>query len=215
MQNIFWSGGYRRALLFLISLAAAMTVTCSTLKVYRISKLSFPNKSGVLANGLRVVIQPDPNLPYVTVLMRYDVGAAHDPEGKRGLAHLVEHLAFRLGDELVETFRRTPVTKDQVEFTKRDLINDFTGSGHTTESAVKDHVSMMSRDRPRGFKTESIQWIAGLTREDVQQVIDDILGHPPILVIAGPSPTIPNGRSGPYPILAGEVTAYTAAELLR
>jgi len=75
--------------------------TCATLKVYRIRKLTFPNKAVKLHNGLRVVIQPDADVPYVMALMRYDVGAANDPPPKKGLAHLVEHLAFRLGDELI------------------------------------------------------------------------------------------------------------------
>ncbi len=72
------------------------------MKVYRIEKIEFPNKAGRLANGLRVVIQPDDSQPHVRVVLRYDVGAAHDPKDKKGIAHLLEHLAFRLGDELID-----------------------------------------------------------------------------------------------------------------
>jgi predicted Zn-dependent peptidase len=45
-----------------------------------------------LANGLRVVVSPDPASADVSVLVRYDVGARDDPSGLTGLAHLSEHL---------------------------------------------------------------------------------------------------------------------------
>ncbi len=48
-----------------------------------------------LANGLDVVLHPDPSFRSVAVNMRYDVGSRNDPEGRTGLAHLVEHLTFR------------------------------------------------------------------------------------------------------------------------
>jgi zinc protease len=47
-----------------------------------------------LANGLRVVLAPDPSLDTASLLVQYDAGSADDPEGKQGLAHLVEHLMF-------------------------------------------------------------------------------------------------------------------------
>jgi zinc protease len=47
-----------------------------------------------LANGLTVVLAPDPALEEASVVVHYDVGSADDPPGKDGLAHLVEHLMF-------------------------------------------------------------------------------------------------------------------------
>lgn len=47
-------------------------------------------------NGLRVLLLPQPNTNLVRVDVRYMVGAAEDPAGKSGLAHLVEHMAFEL-----------------------------------------------------------------------------------------------------------------------
>jgi predicted Zn-dependent peptidase len=47
-----------------------------------------------LANGLRVVVCPDPASADVAVLMHYDVGSRDEPAGLFGLAHLVEHLMF-------------------------------------------------------------------------------------------------------------------------
>jgi predicted Zn-dependent peptidase len=47
-----------------------------------------------LANGLRVVISPDPTSADVTIVVRYEVGASDEPSGLDGIAHLVEHLMF-------------------------------------------------------------------------------------------------------------------------
>jgi zinc protease len=47
-----------------------------------------------LDNGLRVALIADPGANLVSVDVRYQVGAAEDPPGKAGLAHLVEHMLF-------------------------------------------------------------------------------------------------------------------------
>jgi zinc protease len=47
-----------------------------------------------LPNGLTVALVPDDRANLVSVDVRYLVGAADDPPGKAGLAHLVEHLMF-------------------------------------------------------------------------------------------------------------------------
>jgi zinc protease len=46
------------------------------------------------ANGLRYALVPDARSNVVTIDVRYTVGAADDPAGKGGLAHLVEHLSY-------------------------------------------------------------------------------------------------------------------------
>jgi zinc protease len=50
--------------------------------------------SFTLPNGLRSVLVTDPHADTVQVTMRYQVGAADDPPGQGGMAHLVEHLTF-------------------------------------------------------------------------------------------------------------------------
>lgn len=52
-----------------------------------------------VSNGMRVALIPDDRTNLATIDVRYDVGAAEDPTGKAGLAHLVEHLAFMLRAE--------------------------------------------------------------------------------------------------------------------
>lgn len=48
-----------------------------------------------LSNGLRVVVQPDPTTPTVTVNLWVGVGSRHEEAGRTGFAHLFEHLMFQ------------------------------------------------------------------------------------------------------------------------
>ncbi len=48
-----------------------------------------------LGNGLRVILQVDRRQPRVALAVAYGVGTRDDPPGYAGLAHLMEHLAFR------------------------------------------------------------------------------------------------------------------------
>ena len=48
-----------------------------------------------LANGLRVVLNPDPTVPTVAVAVYYDVGSRNEERGRSGFAHLFEHMMFQ------------------------------------------------------------------------------------------------------------------------
>jgi zinc protease len=58
-------------------------------------RTTFKVERFTLDNGLRVVVNPDPSSPTVTVAMVYDVGFRSEPEGRTGFAHLFEHLMFQ------------------------------------------------------------------------------------------------------------------------
>ncbi|HEY2736702.1 MAG TPA: insulinase family protein, partial [Polyangiales bacterium] len=51
--------------------------------------------SYTLPNGLKVLLEEDHRQKLVAICVRYETGARDDPKGKRGLAHLVEHLTYR------------------------------------------------------------------------------------------------------------------------
>ncbi len=57
-------------------------------------------------SGLRVLMQPDDSSPLVGVTMFVDRGSDHDPKGKEGIAHYVEHLWFKTkhGDNMPKTW---------------------------------------------------------------------------------------------------------------
>jgi zinc protease len=48
-----------------------------------------------LANGLQLVVIPDHRAPVVTHVVWYRAGSADEPQGKGGIAHLLEHLMFK------------------------------------------------------------------------------------------------------------------------
>jgi zinc protease len=48
-----------------------------------------------LANGLTVLLFPDPSKQTITVNMTYRVGSRHENYGETGMAHLLEHLLFK------------------------------------------------------------------------------------------------------------------------
>src|SRR5689334_17848967 len=48
-----------------------------------------------LANGLRVLMFPDPTKQTVTVNITYLVGSRHENYGETGMAHLLEHMLFK------------------------------------------------------------------------------------------------------------------------
>ncbi len=80
----------------LVALSAFVALV--TLTARGEARLTISRSSAVkftLDNGLKVVLEPVPNHPLVAALVAYEAGAAHDPPGHSGLAHLVEHLTFR------------------------------------------------------------------------------------------------------------------------
>ena len=48
-----------------------------------------------MANGLKVLLFPDPTAATVTVNVTYRVGSRHEGRGEKGMAHLLEHMVFK------------------------------------------------------------------------------------------------------------------------
>lgn len=59
------------------------------------AQLTVPVQQHVLANGLRVVLSPEPDATTVVVHHVLRAGAVYEPPGLSGMAHLVEHVAYR------------------------------------------------------------------------------------------------------------------------
>ncbi len=78
----------------------APTLTAATAKPV---KLAPPEKvtsvEGIteyrLANGMKVLLFPDPSKSTITVNVTYLVGSRHEGYGESGMAHLLEHLVFK------------------------------------------------------------------------------------------------------------------------
>src|SRR5262249_42411214 len=57
--------------------------------------LTIPLQRVTLENGLRGVINVDHTSPTVAVAVTYDVGSRNHEHGRRGFAHLFEHMMFQ------------------------------------------------------------------------------------------------------------------------
>jgi zinc protease len=60
-----------------------------------LDRLALSIQRRTLANGLRVVLNPDPTSPTVAVAVTYDVGSRNEVPGRSGFAHLFEHMLFQ------------------------------------------------------------------------------------------------------------------------
>lgn len=99
-----------------------------------------------VSNGLVVAIVPDDNTNLVQVDMRYKVGAAEDPAGKEGLAHLVEHIMFELrADETQPTL--TDRLRDSALFHNASTSWDETNYTATASSKQLSKLLAIERDR--------------------------------------------------------------------
>jgi zinc protease len=56
-----------------------------------------------LENGLELLVLEEPAMPLVSVQMLYRVGARNEPIGRSGLAHFLEHMAFRASQNFPDT----------------------------------------------------------------------------------------------------------------
>src|ERR1700722_10163282 len=83
---------FSAAALTLLAPLAAQTLPPGVVKkasMAGITEYDFPN-------GLRVLLYPDGSSPKVTVNMTYLVGSRHEGYGETGMAHLLEHMLFKL-----------------------------------------------------------------------------------------------------------------------
>lgn len=80
----------------------------------------------VLPNGLTVLIHPHHLIPKVAIQLWYDVGSKDEPEGKKGIAHLIEHMIFKGTTTLSETDINEICSKLSGS-TNAFTSNDYTG----------------------------------------------------------------------------------------
>jgi len=59
---------------------------------------AYPTRRLILPSGLEIVVDQDDTLPAIGVVWTVRAGAVQDPPDRAGLAHAVEHLAFRASD---------------------------------------------------------------------------------------------------------------------
>lgn len=69
--------------------------------------LQIPFVKQILPNGLTVIVHEDHRSPFVCLGVTYHVGSKDEPLGRRGFAHLFEHLMFGGSSHSREPYERT------------------------------------------------------------------------------------------------------------
>jgi len=84
--------------MYVLRFRLALIVVCLGLQVLpsRVGLAAvFDPHTFTLDNGMRVIVVSNHRAPVVTHMVWYKVGAADEPPGKSGMAHLLEHLMFK------------------------------------------------------------------------------------------------------------------------
>jgi len=98
--------------------------------------------------GYRFAALPEPNASIVRIDVRYPVGAADDPPGKEGLAHLVEHLLFDV--EIKRADQTTSISAELGRFAlwwNAETTEDFTTYSVIAPADALDDVLGLEADR--------------------------------------------------------------------
>jgi zinc protease len=176
-----------------------------------------PVETWVLGNGLRVMLRPLQGAPKVALLVLYDIGEAHDPPGRSGLGHLIEHcyVTAAAGDR--------PASSAQDWFTRYEgQANAQTGRLYTVIACVFDRALLGEEladaaARMRGLRVEA----ADLERERprMDQELSNMYGGIPALAARNlatdaVAPLPGGGRKGGVPEQVAEVTPGEIRERL-
>ena len=128
-------------------MGCAMLLCCATSQIGFASGKALPPYQ--LDNGLTVVLLPMPRSDQVAVVILFGLGNAHDPVGKSGRAHLLEHLyatsatatsGARDVNQLVQRYDRQFNMQTGYDYT---VIAGVVGAD-TVEEELKDAAARMS-----------------------------------------------------------------------
>lgn len=108
-----------------------------------------------LANGMRVIVKPDHRAPVVVAMLWYKVGSIDEVTGNTGIAHVLEHMAFK----------GTP-TVGSGEYTK--LISEAGGSfnAFTSHDATGYYAALQKTQLPLALRLEADRMVNLLLSEE-------------------------------------------------
>ena len=132
-------------------------------------KLSFPIHQRKLANGLRVVLNPDRSAPATAVAVYYDVGFRSEPEGRTGFAHLFEHLMFQGSDNL-DKGEHAKLVQGNGGFMNGSTNADYTNYFESLPSNALEVALFLEADRMRGprLTEENLQNQISVVKEEIR-----------------------------------------------
>ncbi|GLX05631.1 pitrilysin family protein [Microbispora sp. NBRC 16548] len=122
-----------------------------------------------LSNGLRVILQPIPDLPTVGVSVHYNVGFRSEPADRTGFAHLFEHLMFQGSRNVrkLEHFRRIQAAGGSANGSTHQ---DYTDYYQVVPSSALELVLYLEADRMLGPDTtaENLLTQVDVVKEEIR-----------------------------------------------
>jgi predicted Zn-dependent peptidase len=92
-----------------------------------------------LANGLTVIVCERPEAPVFSFFTLVDTGSAQDPQGKTGLAHMFEHMAFKGTDTIgTKDYAAEKVALGKIEIAYAAYISERDKTTDHNDAKVKD-----------------------------------------------------------------------------
>ncbi|HCC56408.1 MAG TPA: peptidase M16 [Solibacterales bacterium] len=126
-----WSDNFLKIKLALLALAATFSLGAQNLKEFQKSVTEF-----TLANGLHFIVVERHQSPVASFHTYVGAGAVNDPDGKTGLAHMFEHMAFKGTDSIGS--RNWPEEKKALGEVERQYDRlDAARRAHKTTDAEK------------------------------------------------------------------------------
>src|SRR5688500_17158815 len=110
-----------------------------------VAEVEIPYETFTLPNGLTTIVHTDRKSPVVGVTIYYRVGSKHEPRGRTGFAHLLEHLMFG-GSENVPNFD-IPLEAAGSTGTNGSTWYDRTNYVETVPTGALDLALFMESDR--------------------------------------------------------------------
>jgi len=152
-----------------------------------------------LANGLRVLIVPDPATPVVGVAVHVDVGFRSEPEGRTGFAHLFEHLMFQ-GSESLEKLAHFRHVQSSGGVFNGSTHQDYTDYFEVFPAAALERALFLEADRLRAptLSVEHLRNQVDVVKEEIRlNVLNRPYGgFPWILLPPVLYDTFPNAHNG-------------------
>ena len=153
-RRAWWAPGQRRWWLLVAFVAAAwLWQGALPLNAAEDGNLFDKVVEHKLANGLRVLLLPEPRAPIITIQVWYRVGSRNEALGKTGISHLCEHMMYKCTAKYGPKYYSREVQR------VGGTDNAFTSRNYTAyfETGPKDQLRQwleMEADRMRGINLD-------------------------------------------------------------
>ena len=170
---------------------------------------AYGNETYTLDNGLEVTLIDASGAKLAAIVVLYDIGGDHDPPGKSGLTHVLEHIYVTAATDQEEA-------RDVQEYIQRypDGWNAQTGAQHTIIATVFGNDRLEHELRDAAGRMHNLRIAPSDLNREVPRVIEEVSnmfeGHPQLSAFNNGieliRPSLHSGRRGGAPDQVHKIT---------